>query len=285
MFSKYVSSDVVQNLVRSNSYRMEGKEENLSILLVDICRFTSISEAMRPNDVVDILNNFFTFTTDIVKKYNGTIDKFIGDAMLAFWNAPLATDNHQTLAVMAALDMQRDIALLNKSMEKDLGIQLDISLAVHCAPTFVGNIGSKHLVNYTIIGDSVNFTSRMEALYKMYGVRIVVSESVSAAVRSDEFHFQYLDNIKVSGKKKSVKIYTVMYRQDAGKILAELDKYDHAVKLYQAMNFKAALGEFAELSGMRPDSALYKLYMARTEQLISNPPADDWNGCFTLLNK
>jgi adenylate cyclase len=285
MFSNYVSSDVVRNLVRSDSYSIEGKEENLSIMFVDICRFVSISENMRPNDVVSLLNSFFTFTTDMVKKYHGTIDKFIGDAMLAFWNAPVAMDNHQNLAVMAALDMQRDIALLNKNMEKDFGVKIDISISVHSASTFVGNIGSKHLVNYTIIGDSVNFTSRMEAMYKVYGVRIVVSETVKVAVPGDEYYFQYLDKVIAFGKESAMKIYTVMYTRDAEKMKAELDKYNHAIMLYQSRNFAPALGEFRELLGMRPDSALYKLYISRAEHMIASPPPDDWNASFMFQNK
>jgi predicted Zn-dependent protease len=119
----------------------------------------------------------------------------------------------------------------------------------------------------------------------MYGVKIVVSESVHDALGGDDFYFQYLDNVKVFGKNKSIKIYTVMHKQHAEKMMAELDAYDHAMKLYQSMHFEAALTEFQELFGMRPDSMLYKLYISRTEQLIAKPPTGDWSDCFVFLNK
>jgi len=283
-FSKYVSSDIVKILVRNNSHQIDGKEQNLSVMFVDIRRFTSISEVMKPNDIVDLLNNYFTFASGIVKKYSGTIDKFMGDGMLAFWNAPVEIENHQSLALNAALDMQKKLAGFNKDIKDLFNLEIEIGIAIHSAPTFVGNIGSQHLLSYTIIGDSVNLASRLESMCKIYGVGIVISETIKDAV-SEDFYFRYIDKIKVYGKTQPIGIYMPMYKQDADAMAEELSKYEQAINLYLSMNFEDALKAFNELSAGRTNSVLYNLYISRIEHFIENPPEQDWDGCFTFLNK
>ena len=283
-FSKYVSSDIVKILVRNNSSQIDGKEQNLSVMFVDIRRFTSISEIMKPNDIVDLLNKYFTYASSIVKKYDGTIDKFMGDGMLAFWNAPVEVENHQYLALKAALDMQKKLAEFNNDIKDLFNLELEIGISIHSAPTFVGNIGSSHLLSYTIIGDSVNLTSRLESMCKIYGVGIVVSESIKDAVGGD-FYFCHLDKIKVYGKTQPIGIYLPMYKQDADTMSEELSKYENAVNLYFSMNFKDSLKAFNELLVIRPNSVLYNLYISRIERFIVNPPNQDWDGCFTFLSK
>ena len=285
-FSKYVSSDIVKILVKNNSAQIEGKEQDLSVMFVDIRRFTSISETMRPNDIVDMLNKYFTFASGVVKKYNGTIDKFMGDGMLAFWNAPIELENHQYLALKAALEMQRKIKEFNKEIKDIFNLELEIGIAIHIAPTFVGNIGSQHLLSYTIIGDSVNLASRLEAMCKVYGVGIVVSETIKDAVAGEaDFRFRYLDKIRVYGKTQPIGVYSAMYQQDADAIADELSKYEHAISLYLSMKFEDALKVFHELLSIRPGSVLYTLYISRAEYFIENPPAQDWDGCFTFESK
>ena len=283
-FSKYVSSDIVKILVRNNSYQIDGKEQNLSVMFVDIRRFTSISEIMKPNDIVDLLNKYFTFASGIVKKYDGTIDKFMGDGMLAFWNAPVEIENHQYLALQAALDMQKKLIEFNNDIKDIFNLELEIGIAIHSAPTFVGNIGSKHLLSYTIIGDSVNLASRLESMCKIYGSGIVISESIKDAVSGD-FYFRYLDKIKVYGKTQPIGIYTPMYKQDADAMAEELGKYENAVNMYLSMNFEDALKAFNELSAVQADSVLYNLYISRIEHFLANPPGRGWDGCFTFLSK
>jgi adenylate cyclase len=239
---------------------------------------------MKPNDIVELLNRYFTFASNIVKKYNGTIDKFMGDGMLAFWNAPVPMENHQELALKAALDMQKEIAVFNKDLKNIFDLELEIGISIHVAATFVGNIGSEHLVNYTIIGDSVNLTSRLETMCKVYGVGIVISEYIKNATKED-IYFRYLDNIKVYGKNEPIKIYMPMYRQDAEAIAEELSKYDSAMDMYRSMKFEDALKEFNELLAMRPNSILYKLYISRVEYFIANPPNNDWDGTFAFDSK
>ena len=283
-FSKYVSSDIVKILVNSNSDYIDGKEQDLSVMFVDIRKFTSISEVMKPNDIVDLLNKYFTFISNIVKKYNGTIDKFMGDGMLAFWNAPVEIENHQYLALKAALDMQKNLTEFNNDIKDFFNLKLEIGIAIHNAPTFVGNIGSNHLISYTIIGDSVNLASRLETMCKVYGVGIVVSEYIKDAVSGD-FYFRYLDRIKVYGKEQPIGIYQPMYKQDADAMAEELSKYENAVNLYLSMNFKDALEAFNELLAIRDNSVLYRLYVSRIGRFIINPPNQDWDGCFTFLSK
>jgi adenylate cyclase len=283
-FSKYVSSDIVKILVRNNSSQIDGKEQMLSVMFVDIRRFTSISEIMKPDDIVDLLNKYFTFISAIVKKYNGTIDKFMGDGMLAFWNAPVEIENHQYLALKAALDMHKKLAEFNNDIKDLFNLKIEIGVAIHTAPTFVGNIGSQHLLSYTIIGDSVNLASRLESMCKIYGVGIVISETIKEAV-GDEFYFRYLDKIKVYGKTQPIGIYMPMYKQDADVMSEELNKYENAMNLYLSRNFKDALKAFNELLAGKTDSVLYNLYISRIEHFLENPPEQDWDGCFTFLSK
>jgi adenylate cyclase len=273
-------------LVRSGSYQIDDKEQDLSVMFVDIRRFTSISEIMNPNDIVNLLNKYFTFTSSIVKKYSGTIDKFMGDGMLAFWNAPVEIENHQQMALMAGLEMQKELSTFNKSIKNIFNLELEIGVAIHIAPTFVGNIGSEHLLNYTIIGDSVNLASRLESMCKVYGVGIVISETIKEGVKEDlGVYFRYLDAIKVYGKQQAIKIYTPMYKQDVDAMAEELNKYDNAMNLYLSKNFGDALKLFNELLTIKPNSILYKLYIERIEHYLNNPPEQDWDGSFAFTSK
>jgi len=283
-FSKYISSNIVKRLVRTSSYRVGGAEKNLSIMFTDIRHFSQISESMLPNDLVSLLNHYFTFTSNTVKKYNGTVDKFLGDGMLAFWNAPGDTMHHQRLSVKAALDMQAFLPALNREIREKFGMDIEIGIALNAAPTFVGNVGSKNMMAYTIIGDSVNLTSRLEALSKVYGVGIVTTESVRNACQQD-FHFRYLDKVRVYGKSNYVKIYEPISLKDAEIIEPELKKHAHAINLYLSMNFTEAAKAFRTLLAARPDSCLYKLYAERSEELAANPPEQDWDGSVAFANK
>jgi adenylate cyclase len=233
-----------------------------------------------------MLNKYFTFASGVVKKYNGTIDKFMGDGMLAFWNAPVEIENHEYFALKAALEMQRKLAEFNKDIKDIFNLELEIGIAIHIAPTFVGNIGSQHLLSYTIIGDSVNLASRLESMCKVYGVGIVVSETIKDAVSGEaDFCFRYLDKIRVYGKTQPIGVYSAMYKQDADAMADELSKYENAINLYLSMKFEDALRIFHELLTLRPGSVLYTLYISRAEYFIENPPDQDWDGCFTFVSK
>jgi adenylate cyclase len=212
VFSRYVSPEVVKRITRERGDLFAGEERELSILFTDIRGFTTLSESLSPQDVVRLLNRYFTPMTALVRDRQGTLDKFIGDALMAFWNAPLAVPGHPALAVDAALAMQEKLAEMNGELEADFGIRLAMGAGIHTGMAYVGNMGSDDLVNYTLIGDSVNLTSRLEGLCKHYGVPVVVSGEVAEQCEQSgaAFSFQYLDSVQVKGREKPVAIYQPM---------------------------------------------------------------------------
>ncbi|MDR2893062.1 MAG: adenylate/guanylate cyclase domain-containing protein [Deltaproteobacteria bacterium] len=208
-FSRYVSPEVVKRITKQRGDLLAGEERELSILFTDLRGFTTLSESLSPQEVVSLLNRYFTPMTAIVRSRQGTLDKFIGDALMAFWNAPLAVSGHPALAVDAALSMQEKLAELNDELEASFGVRLAMGAGIHTGMAYVGNMGSDDLVNYTLIGDSVNLASRLEGLCKNYKVPVVVSGEVAAQCEAAgaDFSFQYIDSVQVKGRAQPVMIY------------------------------------------------------------------------------
>jgi adenylate cyclase len=204
-FSHYVSPEVVKRITKERGDLLAGEEQELSILFTDIRGFTSISEKLSPQQIVNLLSRYFTPMTAIVREREGTLDKFIGDALMAFWNAPLDVSAHAVRAVDAVLFMQEKLLVLNEEIRAEFGVDIRMGVGIHTGPAYVGNMGSSDLVNYTLIGDNVNLASRLEGLCPQYGVPVVVSGETMAAC-GDTFAFQYLDTIRVKGKMQPVQV-------------------------------------------------------------------------------
>ena len=213
IFSRYVSPEVVNRITRPAADLMAGEERELSIMFTDIRGFTSLSETLNPHEVVTLLNTYFAPMTSLVRDNSGTLDKFIGDALMAYWNAPLDVPDHAAKAVETALAMQEAIPALNERLRADLGLEVNIGIGVHTGRAFVGNMGTKDFVNYTVIGDNVNLASRLEALCPQYGVGIVVSGETRNAC-GEAFVFHHLGTIRVKGKTQPVDIYLPQRREN-----------------------------------------------------------------------
>ena len=207
-FSLYVSPDVVEDISRSSeSVILEGEECEMSVFFSDIVSFTTLSENMNSQELVVLLNEYFKEMTAIIHKNKGTLDKYIGDAVMCFFNAPLRLENHSYYACKTALEQQVKLRDLRKKWKLEGKPELSIRIWIHLGLATHGNIGSTDTrVNYTVIGDSVNLASRLEAICKEYGVQICVSESVYT-LQKESFHFRELDEIKLKGKTEAVKIY------------------------------------------------------------------------------
>ncbi|MDR1350918.1 MAG: adenylate/guanylate cyclase domain-containing protein [Zoogloeaceae bacterium] len=205
-FSHYVSPEIVKRITKARGDLLAGEERELSILFTDIRGFTSISEQLTPQQIVALLNRYFTPMTALVLEESGTVDKFIGDALMAFWNAPLDVPNHAIRAVSAALAMQETLTRLSVELHAEFGVTIAIGAGVHTGPAYVGNMGSADTINYTLIGDNVNLASRLEELCPQYGVPVIVSEATKAQC-GDHFAFKFLDTLKVKGKQQPVSIY------------------------------------------------------------------------------
>jgi adenylate cyclase len=209
VFGKYVSPQVLEHILE-NPDRVElgGHRVELTILFSDIRGFTSISEASEPEEVVEMLNEYLTRMVEILLRYGGTLDKFIGDAVMGFWNAPTPDPEHALHAVQCAIDMVDETARLRAEWEKEGKPSLRIGVGINTGDAVVGNIGSQQVFGYTVIGDAVNLASRLESKNKDYGTEIIVSEFTRERI-GDSIPTNYLDEVKVKGKEKAVKIYQV----------------------------------------------------------------------------
>ncbi|MEK9727996.1 MAG: adenylate/guanylate cyclase domain-containing protein, partial [Candidatus Margulisiibacteriota bacterium] len=207
-FSMYVSPKILKEL--SQNYKTIqpelGKEKEVTILFSDIRNFTSLTETSPVNQIISLLNEYFDAMIEIIQEYDGTVDKFIGDAVMAFWNAPVECENHSLLAVKAAMRMQERLVELNEQWQKEDRITITTGIGINTGNCIIGNIGSRRRVNYTLIGDSVNATARLEALCKQYPDNILISQSTYDQIK-DQLNCEFIDNVHVKGKKEALSIY------------------------------------------------------------------------------
>jgi adenylate cyclase len=279
-FSHYVSPAVVQQIAASpDKLTLVGEEKEVSILFCDIRDFTTISETLLPTQVSEILKVYFTPMTRTILAHMGTMDKFIGDAVMAFWNAPLDTAAHQRLAVRTALEMLERLVELNPGLVRDFGVEIKVGIGLHCGSVRVGNMGSEDLFDYTIIGDSVNLASRIEGLTKSYGLPLLVTDSIRSAC-GDEFFFLELDTVRVKGRSEPVTVYAPYSGETARKIAEELEAFTKGLGLYKEEDFDAAARLFSRLCEAHPGHKLYAVYLERALALAKDPPPPGWNGIY-----
>ena len=276
IFSRYVAPEVVNSITRTTGDLLAGEERELSVMFTDIRGFTSLSETLTPQEVVTLLNHYFTPMTALVRNHYGTLDKFIGDALMAYWNAPLDVPDHPVKAVETALAMQEALPALNERLLAELNLEVRIGVGVHTGRAFVGNMGTADFANYTVIGDNVNLASRLEGLCAQYGAGLVVSGETKDAC-GEAFAFQRLDTIRVKGRTQSVTIYLPLRREEAENRREELTAWENAWESYAAGDFKAADTRLAPLCEQFPETKLYAVYADRVFHLLGNPPSF-WNG-------
>ncbi len=282
-FSHYVSPEVVKRITRLQNDIFAGEERELSIMFTDIRRFTSLSENLGPRQIVLLLNRYFAPMTALVRASGGTLDKFIGDALMAFWNAPVDVPGHPERAVETALAMRERLRELNPELERAFGIRLDMGVGVHTGKAYVGNMGSADMLNYTLIGDAVNLTSRLEGLCPLYGAEVVVSGETAAAC-GEAFGFRLLDTLTVKGKRLPVDVCEPLRRTVWEQRAAELAAWREARRLYTAGAFAEAAAHCAALNREHPETVLYSLYTERCRKLAAAPPPD-WNGIWAMHSK
>ncbi len=283
-FSHYLPPAVVNDLVASpDRLTLTGEEREVTVLFSDVRGFTTMSEKLTPTQVVDLLHRYLTPMTGIITGHMGTLDKFIGDAVMAFWNAPLPVPGHAAKALAAAMAMHEELARLNVGFEETYGLRIDIGVGLHCGMARVGNFGSEDLFDYTVIGDTVNLCSRLEGLTKYYRKKILVTESIAAAAPDDVF-FQEVDRVLVKGKAEPVTIYCPLSRQEYAARADELEKAAAALALYRAGRFPEALAAYETLAAAYPD-AIYAIQAERCRALAAAPPEGQWDGVFKHTTK
>lgn len=288
MLSQYVSPSVLTEVMSHPDTMLHaqvGETEEMSILFSDIRSFTTISENNSAQDVVKLLNCYFGEMTDAIFEYDGTLDKFIGDAIMAFWGAPIRSENHAYQSVLAALSMVDRLELVNERLkEQNLPI-VNVGIGINSGDVILGNIGSERKLDFTVIGDNVNLASRTEGLTKNYGVQLLITESTRAALPNDVI-CQRIDRVRVKGKLIPIEMYAPMAiesspadRVQQAKI--QVDLMDHALELYYQQQWQAAIEAFSKLA----NPVLVELYIDRCHQFQQQPPGKDWDGVYTALSK
>lgn len=298
-FGQYLSPALVEQLAQSpEKLVLGGEEREMTIMFSDMRGFTSISETYKndPQGLTALMNRFLTPLTNAILSRKGTIDKYMGDAIMAFWNAPLDDKNHELNACEAALDMLERVDELNQVREQEAKeegrpfIPLNAGIGLNTGTCVVGNMGSDQRFDYSVFGDSVNLASRLEGQSKEYGFPIIVGSKTALAVK-DKFAILELDFIMVKGKKEPEVIYAIAGREDtaqSGRFQRLRNLTIEMLSCYRTRDWDGALAAIAR--GRKTDEAnslelLYDLYEARIRGYLENPPPEDWNGAFALLTK
>jgi adenylate cyclase len=298
-FGQYLSPALIEQLAQSpEKLVLGGEEREMTIMFSDVRGFTTISESYKhdPQGLTALMNRFLTPLTNAILARKGTIDKYMGDAIMAFWNAPLDDREHQINACEAAIDMLERIDALNKEREleaQDGGhayIPINVGVGLNTGTCVVGNMGSDLRFDYSVLGDSVNLASRLEGQSKEYGFPIIVGSNTALAVK-DRFAILELDFIMVKGKKEPEVIYAIAGREDtaqSGRFQRLRNLTIEMLACYRSRDWDGALAAIER--GRRTDEAhalelLYNLYEARIVGYRNNPPPEDWNGAFALLTK
>jgi adenylate cyclase len=298
-FSQYLSPAYVELLAQSpEKLVLGGEQREMTIMFADTRGFTSISETYKddPQGLTALMNRFLTPLTDAILERKGTIDKYMGDAVMAFWNAPLDDKQHQLNACEAAVDMLERAEKLDKVREEEAReggyahIPLNIGVGLNTGVCVVGNMGSDRKFNYSVFGDSVNLASRLEGQSKQYGFPIIVGSKTALAVK-ERFAILELDFIMVKGKKEPEVIYAIAGREDtaqSGRFQRLRNLTIEMLACYRSRDWEGSLAAIAR--GRTTDHAnalelLYNLYEARIKGYQHSPPPEDWNGAFALLTK
>ena len=291
IFQKYVPKDLIDKFFASPESMLIGENRELAILFSDIRSFTSISENMAPDDLVNSLNRYFSGQVDIIMNRNGIVDKYIGDAIMAFWGAPVKHNDDALQALLAALDMMEAVKAFNANQKKIGKPEFNIGVGINFGTVTVGNIGSERKMDYTVIGDMVNLASRLEGLTKTYHAEILVSETVYAAVRKPDtgnetpaLFFRLLDSVAVKGKTKGVKIFTVK-KSPAAEEAKAWAIHNQGMECYYRRDFEGAAKRFKAALTLLNGDFIAEEMLKRCQRYMASPPPPDWNGVEVMTSK
>ncbi|MFN3075796.1 MAG: CHASE2 domain-containing protein [Alphaproteobacteria bacterium] len=285
-FGQYIPTELVEEMNRSGlTVSVGGESREMTVLFSDVRGFTTISEGLAPQELTQLMNAFLSPMTDVIHHHRGTIDKYMGDAIMAFWGAPLHDPEHARHAVQAALAMNAKINDVNKDFAARGWKPIKIGVGLNTGVMNVGNMGSDFRLAYTVLGDAVNLGSRVEGLTKQYGVQTIVTEYTAAAV--PDLVARELDQVRVKGKDVPVTILEpIGFTGDVdAEDVAVLARYHDVLKLYREQKWDEAEAEFKALVKLEPGRMVYKLYLERIEHFRSHPPGENWDGVFTFTTK
>jgi adenylate cyclase len=266
--------------------KLGGETRTMTVLFSDLRGFTALSHALEPQALVALLNEYMTAMTEIVFRHDGVLDKYIGDAIMAFWNAPMDQPDHPRRACGTALDMIARLRELNADWERRGLRTLNLGIGINTGPMVVGNMGSRDRLAYTVMGDTVNVASRLEGLNKEYGTRLVIGEAVKAEA-GDAFLYRLLDLVAVKGRQEPLAVYEVLSRAGEREpaSAALVAAYEQGIALYRSRRWADAVAVFERLLAAAPEDGPSGLYLRRSRALLAAPPPEDWNGVYVAQHK
>ena len=278
-FGQYVPPEVVQRINEDpDRFQLAGEARELTVMFCDVHNFTGIAENVGPGQLADLLNTLFTPLTEVLYKHHGTIDKYIGDAIMAFWGAPIDDPRHAQNALSAAIEMQEVVENLGPVFDSKGLPRLTVGIGINTGVVSVGNMGSKYRMAYTVIGDAVNLASRIQELTRFYRTGIIVGEKTKTA--APILPYRELGLVRVKGKNEFARIYEPSNpNADPESTMVEnMNRHNKALKLYYNREWDEAQAQFEQLQLRRKNDPIYPFYLNRIAEFRSNPPPKEWEG-------
>jgi adenylate cyclase len=284
----YTSPALVKELIENPQHlTLEwGQKREMTVYFSDIAGFTTISEGLTPEKLVALLNDYLTHMTDLVLEHGGVVDKYIGDAVMAFWGAPIPNEQHAVSGIKCAIAMRKRCEEMRPRWKEEYGVDVTARAGLSSGKVVVGNMGSKHKLNYTVMGDMVNLASRLEGANKAYGTYLMISESCYAQVK-DIVVARELDYLAVKGKERPVRVYEVIgipAEVDAS-WTSRIEAFHAALALYRTRDFAGALATFESILSGAPADGPSQAYVERCTYFLEEPPGEDWDGVWHMKEK
>jgi adenylate cyclase len=285
-FSQYMHPALIHQMLNSpEGLKLGGEEKHLTALFADIVGFTTLSEKLTPAELVEILNEYLSEMTEVIFRNWGTLDKYIGDAIMAFWGAPYPQDDHALRSCRAALEMLETLRRLQAGWKVRAVPTIDIGVGINSGPMLVGNMGSKRRKNYTIMGDSVNLASRLEGLNRQFGTHLIISEATFLQTNG-QVVARELDLIRVKGKTQPVKVYDLLGLGADFHLYGDLVRqFEKGLQAYRAGQWETALEIFEQLVRDHPEDGPSRVFIKRCHDLLAQPPEGIWDGVFVMKSK
>jgi len=286
-FQKYVSPAIVDEILKDpTKLELGGVKREMTVFFSDIRGFTTISERLDPQALSDLLNAYLTPMTDLVFQCNGTLDKYMGDAIMAFFGAPIPTKNHAEDACRSALLQIEKLFELQKEWKTQGLPNIDVGIGINTGEMSAGNMGSQTVRSYTVMGDAVNLGARLEGINKQYGTRIIISEFTQAQIQDKNFVTREIDWVRVKGKKEPVRIFELIQEGQANGDLADrLSHFANGFRSYHDKDFAQAQKHFNNSLQFMADDKVSELYIDRCSKYLKTPPETDWDGVFVMTTK
>jgi adenylate cyclase len=285
---RYTSPALVRTLLARPQLldQFGGARQELTIYFSDLRGFTTVSEGLTPERLVELLNEYLSAMSEVVEEHGGYVDKYVGDAIMAIWGAPVPAPDHAARACRAALGMRDRLAELRPAWQARFGVELHARAGVNTAPVVAGNIGSRRKASYTVMGDGVNLASRLEGANKAYGTEILCGEGTRRAA-GPEFAFRSIDVVRVKGKTQGVAVFELvgLFAALPSETHARLAALEAAVADYRGHRFEAARAAFAAMAAADPRDQAARLWVERASTLAAAPPPRDWDGVYELHEK